>query len=73
MIPTAEELILLGNDKQECPFRLGKIVSGKVQFDGEDTPSAKTYKRLGSYPLTNGDKVLLAAVAGTYVILGKVI
>ena len=44
-----------------------------IKFDGEQTPSSKIYKRLGSYAPTKGDRVLLVSVSGTYVILGKVI
>ena len=72
MIDSFEFLDLLKEEKKSV-FRLGTIVSGKVKFDGEETASQKNYKRLGSYTLTNGDRVLLVRIAGTYIILGKVI
>lgn len=67
-----EFLDLLKEDKKSL-FRLGTIVNSKVQFDGESTVSGKTYKRLSSYTISNGDRVLLVRIAGTYVILGKVV
>lgn len=45
----------------------------KIKFDGEGIVSEQYYSRLGSYIPTNGDRVLLAQIAGTHVILGKVI
>ena len=69
----AQELIEMMKGKEKNSFRLGTIINGKVQFDGEDTPSQKTYKRLGSYTITDGDRVLLARLSGSYIILGKVI
>jgi len=44
-----------------------------LQFDGETAPSAKKYKRLSSYTPAVGDRVLMAEIAGTYVILGKIV
>ncbi len=67
-----EFLGLLKEDKKSL-FRLGTIVNSKVQFDGESTVSGKTYKRLSSYTISNGDRVLLVRIAGTYVILGEVV
>ena len=53
-----------------------KSVTGGVivQFDGETSPSTKTYKRLASYssPAVN-DRVLLVRISGTYIILGKIV
>lgn len=54
-------------------FRLGTIVNGKVKFDGESIASEKIYKRLSSYSVADGDRVLLARISGTYVILGKIV
>ncbi|WP_315122346.1 hypothetical protein [uncultured Clostridium sp.] len=64
--------------EQELAFKLATvtIASGsnfKIKFDGEAVESQKIYKRLGSYSPTKGDRVLLASVSGTYVVLGKVI
>lgn len=70
----AEEFVSILEDKEEKKvFKLGTIVDGKVQFDGEDSPSGKNYVRLNSYTVVTGDRVLLAVVGGTYVILGKVV
>jgi hypothetical protein len=44
----------------------------KITFYGEDTPSEKEYSYLASYTPTIGDKVLLARVGESWVILGKV-
>lgn len=44
----------------------------RLRFDGESSASSKYYKRLGTYTPASGDRVLLARVSGTYVILGKV-
>lgn len=59
-------------------FRLATVTSlsgsnPMIRFDGESVASSKAYKRLGSYSATVGDRVLLATISGTYVILGKVI
>ena len=58
-------------------FRLATVTSTSggvsVQFDGETAPSAKKYKHLSSYTPAVGDRVLMAEIAGTYVILGKVV
>lgn len=44
-----------------------------IRFYGEGAASQKTYKYLQSYTPVIGDKVLVARVAQTYVILGKVV
>ena len=44
----------------------------QLRFDGESAGSTKRYKRLSTYTPATGDRVLLAKVSGTYVILGKV-
>ncbi|RFZ78796.1 hypothetical protein DS742_11845 [Lacrimispora amygdalina] len=44
-----------------------------IRFYGETAASQKPYKYLASYTPVAGDKVLLARVAKTYVILGKVV
>jgi len=69
----AQDLIEIMQGKGEIIFKLGTIVNGKVRFDGEDTTSQKSYKKLGSYTITEGDRVLLARISGTYIILGKVV
>ncbi len=76
---TEDFLRIINNDNKNIAFRLGKIdpeySSGrpKIVFDGESTASTKQYPYLSSYEPTAGDRVLLAKIAGSYVILGKVI
>lgn len=73
MIDVEEFVSIIEEKEDKKVFKLGTIVDGKVQFDGEGSPSEKLYMRLGNYAVINDDRVLLAAVGGTYVILGKVI
>lgn len=77
---TSEEFVLelnnINSDKSN--FKLGTVIdlfdnqTAQVQFDGEDTPSEKQYAYLESYPPTVFDRVLLAVIGGTYIIMGKV-
>lgn len=46
--------------------------NAKIRFIGEDTVSEKKYSYLQSYGPSIGDKVLLAKVNKTWIILGKV-
>ena len=61
----------------QARFKIGTIAStdGKptVKFAGEDEPSGKGYSYLAGYTPTEGDRVLLVRVKGTYVILDKLI
>ena len=41
-------------------------------FDGQTTATTKRYKRLASYTPAAGDRVLVAKISGSYVILGKI-
>lgn len=64
--------------EQEPAFKLATvtIASGsnfKIKFDGEEVESQKIYKRLSTYSPQKGDRVLLAVISGTYVVLGKVV
>lgn len=71
------EMVKSANGTPEKLFKIGKIdpdhESGdaKIVFDGETTVSGKTYKSIGYTPVAD-DKVLLAKVAETYLILGKI-
>jgi len=76
---TAEEFVLVLDDtKEENNFKLATVVdlfennTAKIKFDGEDVPSEKQYAYLKSYTPEVGDRILLAAIGGTYIILGKV-
>lgn len=78
MIPTAREFLEMNRQKTEKVFRLGRVdsVTGglpAILFDGEETASGKLYARLANYSPTTGDRVLLAKVSGTYIVLGKVV
>ena len=52
-----------------------KVIDGRpiLRFNGESKDSSKRYKYLSSYKPEAGDYVLLASLARTYVILGKVV
>ena len=43
-----------------------------VQIDGESSATTKKYTYLSSYTPAVNDRVLIAEVAGSYVILGKI-
>lgn len=44
-----------------------------VIFDGETTPTSKYFMRLATdTSLSKGNRVLVAKVSGTYIVLGKV-
>lgn len=62
---------------KDSPYAIAVITSITngvfVRFWGENNASSKSYKRLSSYTPVVGDKVLLAQVGGTFVILGKII
>ncbi|WP_034860741.1 hypothetical protein [Ruminiclostridium cellobioparum] len=78
-IPNAGEFLSsINNDKGYRVFKLAIVTalfaSGfpQIKFDGEITSSAKKYPILASYTPAINDRVLVAAVSGTYVILGKI-
>ncbi|QFG05227.1 hypothetical protein 019DV002_30 [Bacillus phage 019DV002] len=60
-------------------FSLGKIdpshtagSNPRILFDGETSVSSKRYKYLSSYTPKANDRVLIANVSGTHVVLGKI-
>ena len=62
--------------KQEVKYKIAQVILQKgdkwtVQFAGEDLPTEKGYSYLAPYQPQLGDRVLMAKVKGTYVILGK--
>jgi hypothetical protein len=77
----AEEFVKLISslNTKEKAFSLGKIdpayTSGrpKVIFDGDTVPSTKTYPYLSSYTPQANDRVLIANVGGSHVIIGKIV
>ncbi|WP_218924883.1 hypothetical protein [Priestia megaterium] len=81
MSMTPQEFVALMSqlNTQEKAFSLGTIQSGyssgrpRVLFDGESVTSSKQYSYLSSYAPASNDRVLLANISGTYVILGKIV
>lgn len=81
MIPSPDEFIKLIKTLHETdpPFKLGKIdpayTSGrpKIVFDGESSASTKQYPYMASYAPVANDRVLLAMVSGSYVVIGKIV
>lgn len=67
----------LEEQKQQI-FRLGTVTNlfengtAQVLFDGETEPSQKQYAFLSTYRPAVDDRVFLAAIGGTYVILGAI-
>lgn len=50
------------------------IAPFNIKFDGENTASTRVYKRLSSYnSITSGDRIAVLVIAGTYLVLGKVV
>ena len=70
-------IFVQGEAPQDEAFAIGVVTatsSGlKIKLSGEDTARAKSYKRLSSYTPAINDRVVLAKISGTYVVLGKVI
>jgi len=76
----AEDLIaILASHESTRVFRIGTIPASytagrpQVQFDGESSPSTKTYPYLSSYTPAAGDRVLIALVGNSGVVLGKIV
>lgn len=64
-------------NKTQKPFSLatvGSVSGGKatLMFDGEGSYSSKYYPSLSPYTPRGGDRVLIANVADTHVILGGI-
>ncbi len=61
---------------EKSTYRIGTIADAtgkpKIRFAGETNASQKRYTFLDSYTPVVGDRVLLARVQGTYVVLGKI-
>ncbi|HLS53297.1 MAG TPA: hypothetical protein VK031_04940 [Tissierellaceae bacterium] len=72
-----EFLGIVKDNRKEVNFKLGVVAdlfgngTAKITFDGETEASTKQYSYLSSYKPKKGDRVLLAKVGGTYVILGN--
>lgn len=76
MIGTTEFIQILNRGETFQAFKIGTIASSyssgnpRIRFDGESTTSIKGYPYLDTYRPTPNDRVLLAKVGATYVILG---
>lgn len=44
-----------------------------LMIDGETVRTTKRYRHLSSYTPSNGDRVLILEIAGTYIVLGKIV
>ena len=78
MVPTAEEFAGLIKPKTvESSFALGSVDPAysagnpRILFDGETIVSAKTYSHLANYSPAANDRVILAKVSKSYLVLGK--
>jgi len=78
-IPGAVEVLKQARNIESPPnFKMGKVSAlfanstAKVSFDGEGAASEKQYSYLSSYKPVVNDRVLMAYVSGTYIILGKI-
>jgi hypothetical protein len=64
---------------QGSQFAIGTISQGyssgrpSVTFDGDDASTVKQYPYLSGYTPVSGDRVLMALVSGSYVILGRLV
>lgn len=78
MMPTEKEYAMPEQPKSET-FKLGTVTAlfangtAKIRFDGEEEASEKQYSYLASYKPGVNDRVVLSVVAGTYIILGKIL
>lgn len=78
MMPTEKEYAMPEQPKSET-FKLGTVTAlfangtAKIRFDGEEEASEKQYSYLASYKPVVNDRVVLSVVAGTYIILGKIL
>lgn len=67
-----------GAEAQPVELRLATIASynstsgSTLIFDGETEPTTKRYKRLYSFNGAANNRVLVAKISGTYIILGRV-
>ena len=63
----------------ESPFVVAEVgdynssTGTTLIFPGQTTASQKRYKRLYNVSLSAGQKVLVAKLSGTYVILGRIV
>ena len=79
MRPDELARLIIESQTENRPFVLATVdpsySSGrpKLLFDGETVVSQKTYPYLSSYSPSANHRVLVANIAGTHVILGRII
>lgn len=72
------ELFQIPEAIKQATFKIGTVTAlfengyPQITFDGEGSASQKQYSRLSSYDPVVNDRVLLASISGTYVVLGKI-
>ncbi len=69
--------ILEQESKQETHFFLAKVKAfssnmATLNIDGDTNATVKKYKVLNDKYLETGDRVLVAKISGTYIVLGKI-
>lgn len=67
-----------GRASQPCELRIATVADynsstgSTLIFDGETTATAKRYKRISGVTFATGNRVLVAKISGTYVIIGRI-
>ena len=67
-----------GNAAQPCELRIATVADynssngSTLIFDGETTATSKRYKRISGVTFATGNRVLVAKLSGTYVIIGRI-
>ncbi|MFB5192647.1 hypothetical protein [Alicyclobacillus fastidiosus] len=71
---------LNAKSKKRAPWKIATIPSTysgsglpTLQFDGESTASAREYPYIGGYTPAAGDRVLVAQLSNSGVIIGKIV
>jgi hypothetical protein len=80
-MPTSQEVAFSDDKSNQNMPRLGTVVAlfsspagtAQIRFEGEEDPSDRQYPYLASYKPVVNDRVLLLPIAGTYIIVGKVL
>lgn len=73
-----DQIVLHQEQTKESPLMLGTVVAYdtakgvRIQMDGEETPGTKYYKSRKGLITAVGDRVVLAPISGSYVVLGTV-
>lgn len=77
-IPSSSEFLnIVKPDDNKNYFKIGTVSelfangTAKIIFDGEELASEKQYSYLNNYKPSVGDRVLMASVSSTYIVLGK--